>query len=192
MKSWNDPEVRLAAEYNPERIIQRHAVLGLTQLGFWVCDMSQGRETQQQPGIPDLYMVHSDWGVIGWCEIKQPVLYEEGTLQPYVVRKLVDFKTGKTTRCDQGKRTYEQEDWQRRHRALHQPAIHCYTVDSADQAIAYWAWAGYPVPKDLYRYPYEPNHDVRFVNPNAKPREATSRSTGRKQPQRIHRGRKLF
>lgn len=176
----HDPDPEALAAAQTERVIQKHATEGLTLLGFIVCDMSQGRETQQKAGIADLYLIHLTWRCIGWCEIKVPLLLQEGVAKAYTIRQR------------QGQRRYEQEEWQRWHRALEQPCIHAYTVDSADEAIAYWAWAGYPVPRDMYRRPYRPEQDVRFYNPKAKPHTPTRRGTRRKNPQRVYQRRRLL
>lgn len=176
MMRWPDadPEPWQLDAAQDERVIQRHAREALTLLGFHVCDMSQGRETQQTPGIPDLYLIHPEWRCIGWCEIKVPQLLQEGVARAYTIRQR------------QGQWRYEQERWQQLHRALAQPAIHSYTVDSADLAVAYWAWAGYPVPRDMYRQSYHPEMDVRFHNPRAQPTTPTYRGSRRKNPRRFY------
>jgi len=183
MMRWDgagDPDPAALAAAQAESVIQLHAREALTLLGFYVVDMSQGRETRQTPGISDLYLLHPAWRCVGWCEIKTPLLLREGVARAYTIRQR------------QGQWRYEQEWWQQIHRALEQPAIHAYTVDSADLAVAYWAWAGYPVPRDMYRQPYQPEMDVRFHNPRAKPTPPTHRGSRRKSPQRVYPARRLM
>jgi hypothetical protein len=54
----------------PEKSIQRSITTALQQLGFFVSDFSQPRNTMQTPGIPDLFACHPGWRMALWVEVK--------------------------------------------------------------------------------------------------------------------------
>lgn len=56
----------------PEAKTQKRIVDALETLGCHVSKFDQGRRTRQTPGIPDLLVMHPDWGISCWVEVKRP------------------------------------------------------------------------------------------------------------------------
>jgi hypothetical protein len=137
----------------PETQVQAETKRALELVGFTSVDLSQGRETQQTEGIPDLFVAHPTWVVAAWIEIKVPQLTVPG-VRPGTTRILQR----------QGKWRWQQETLHAVFRAAGQ---HVITVDHAGEALAYFASLGYPVPREMYRTPYDPAAQERFRDPHA-------------------------
>lgn len=56
----------------PEAATQKRIVDALETLGCHVSRFDQGRRTRQTPGIPDLLVMHPDWEISLWIEVKRP------------------------------------------------------------------------------------------------------------------------
>lgn len=151
---WYDAHELQASAY-PESTVQRKVREYLSDGMHFdlVVDFSQGRETQQTEGIPDLYAVHIDWELDIWIEVKQPEIREPGV------------RAG-TTRIVQsrGKWRWKQEEY---HRILRAANKHVVTVDHPEEVAAYVAWLGYPVDPNLYREPFDQTKQERFRDPKA-------------------------
>lgn len=61
---------RAAPRGAPEKEVEHAVDQALLQLGFDVTRISQARESNQTPGIPDRYARHPRWGLRVWIEVK--------------------------------------------------------------------------------------------------------------------------
>lgn len=59
-------------EGRSEKQVQLRIKDALDGMGFHVSDLSQPRASMQTPGLPDLYVMHPNWGVALWVEVKGP------------------------------------------------------------------------------------------------------------------------
>jgi uncharacterized protein YaeQ len=172
----------LQASAYPESTVQKRVKEYLQQgMRFdLVVDFSQGRETQQTPGIPDLFAVHIDWDLDLWIEVKQPEIRAAGV-------------RGNTTKIVQhrGKWRWKQEEY---HRILQAANKHVVTVDHPEEVAAYVAYLGYPVDPNLYRTAFDPAAQERFRDPKAYARwiaEELRTQTKRRQARATKRGSKV-
>lgn len=56
----------------PEEKAQKRIVDALETLGCHVSKFDQGRRTRQTAGIPDLFVMHPDFEIALWVEVKRP------------------------------------------------------------------------------------------------------------------------
>jgi hypothetical protein len=68
--------------------IQKATKHALGLLGYTVCDFSQGRQTRQTPGIPDLYV--QGHGVCAWLEMKSAKGKPSPAQVEFVARELAN------------------------------------------------------------------------------------------------------
>lgn len=66
--SRSGPKSRGPVEKDVQLEIKRMA----TQMGFHVTDTSQPHVAKVTPGVPDLYLMHPEWELALWVEVKGP------------------------------------------------------------------------------------------------------------------------